>query len=79
MLASVAHDWPAEGTMKPLLTVEELSEKLQLSVSTLYRLARANKIPTVRLTARVLFDEDAVAEALRGVSTPTAVQEGREP
>ncbi len=47
------------------LTARQLAEVLQVSESTVRRLARKRRIPSVRLTPRILrFHLDAVREAL---------------
>jgi len=47
------------------LTAKQLAEILQVSESTVRRLAQKRRIPSVRLTARIIrFHLDAVREAL---------------
>ena len=47
------------------LTARQLAEILQVSESTVYRLAQKRRIPSVRLTPRIIrFHLDAVREAL---------------
>ncbi|HEV7395752.1 MAG TPA: helix-turn-helix domain-containing protein [Pyrinomonadaceae bacterium] len=47
------------------LTAGQLAEILQVSESTVYRLASKRRIPSVRLTPRIIrFHLDAVREAL---------------
>ena len=47
------------------LTASQLAEILQVSESTVYRLAHKRRIPSVRLTPRIIrFHLDAVREAL---------------
>jgi excisionase family DNA binding protein len=47
------------------LTARQLAEVLQVSASTVRRLARKRRIPSVRLTERIIrFHLDAVREAL---------------
>ena len=47
------------------LTARQLAEVLQVSESTVRRLARKRRIPSVRLTPRIIrFHLDAVREAL---------------
>lgn len=49
------------------LTARQLAELLQVSESTVRRLARAGRIPSVRLTPRILrFQLKAVLQALDG-------------
>jgi excisionase family DNA binding protein len=47
------------------LTARQLAEILQVSESTVYRLANKRRIPSVRLTSKIIrFHLDAVREAL---------------
>ena len=47
------------------LTAHQLAEILQVSETTVYRLAQKRRIPAVRLTPRIIrFHLDAVREAL---------------
>ena len=47
------------------LTAHQLAEILQVSETTVYRLAHKRRIPSVRLTPRIIrFHLDAVREAL---------------
>jgi len=47
------------------LTAKQVAEILQVSVSTVHRLAQKRRIPSVRLTPRIIrFHLDAVREAL---------------
>jgi len=64
------------GDQQQLLTIEDLSRRSRLSVSTLRRLARAGKIPFFQPSGkggRLLFPEDAIERAVVGSlpSTPT--------
>jgi excisionase family DNA binding protein len=59
------------------LTAKQLAEVLQVSESTVRRLAAKRRIPSVRLTPRIIrFHLDAVREALDvpRVSSPLGVQ-----
>jgi excisionase family DNA binding protein len=50
---------------KEFLTARQLATILQISESTVRRLARKHRIPSVRLTSRIVrFHLDAVREAL---------------
>jgi excisionase family DNA binding protein len=56
-----------EETREEFLTARQLAEVLQVSESTVRRLARDGRIPCVRLTARLLrFNLKAVYRALDG-------------
>ncbi len=46
--------------MEPLLTVEELSQKLHVGKSTIYRWVHFDYIPYVKLGTSVRFSESAV-------------------
>jgi excisionase family DNA binding protein len=49
-----------------LLTAEELAERLKIQPSTVRRWSRDGRIPTVRLSPKVVrYDYDAVVETLR--------------
>lgn len=49
-----------------LLTAEELGDHLRLSVKTVRQLARAGKIPYIRLSLKIVrYDLEAVTLALR--------------
>ncbi len=51
--------------MSEYLTATELGERLRLSREKVLLLARAGKIPAIRLSLKTIrFDPDAVAEAL---------------
>ncbi len=59
------------------LTAKQLAEVLQVSESTVRRLAAKRRIPSVRLTPRIIrFHLDAVREALDvpRISSPQGVQ-----
>ncbi len=47
--------------MKPLLNIKQASELTGLSVATLYKYVFLRTIPFVKLSTRVLFDEDSLA------------------
>ena len=53
------------GEREEFLTARQLADVLQVSESTVRRLARKRRIPSVRLTPRIIrFHLDAVREAL---------------
>ena len=59
------------------LTAKQLAEILQVSESTVYRMAQKRRIPSVHLTPRIIrFHLDAVREALDvpRTSAPKGVQ-----
>ena len=59
-----------EEAREEFLTARQLAEVLQVSESTVRRLAREGRIPCVRLTARLLrFNLKAVYRALDGSDT----------
>ena len=51
--------------MEPLLTVEELSQKLRVGKSTIYRWVHFDYIPHVKLGTSVRFSECAVEKWLK--------------
>jgi excisionase family DNA binding protein len=52
--------------MSPLLTVEDVARRLQLSRWLVYDLVKAGRLKAVRLTpGRLRFTEEAVEEAVR--------------
>ena len=48
--------------MSNLLTIQEASAKLNLKVSTLYKMTCQKRIPHVKITSRVMFDEERLAK-----------------
>ena len=59
-----------EEAREEFLTARQLAEVLQVSESTVRRLARGGRIPCVRLTPRLLrFNLKAVCRALDGTDT----------
>ena len=59
-----------EEAREEFLTARQLAEVLQVSESTVRRLARDGRIPCVRLTPRLLrFNQKAVFRALDGEDT----------
>lgn len=53
---------------KTILTINELSEKLRLSQTTIWRLRRAGVIPFFKAGKSVFFDYDDVLEKLKNSS-----------
>lgn len=62
---------PAHDGREEFLTARQLASVLQVSESTVRRLAREGRIPSVRLTPRLIrFNLKAVYKALDGTSRP---------
>ena len=62
---------PKEETREEFLTARQLAAVLQVSESTVRRLAREGRIPSVRLTSRLIrFNLKAVFRALDGTAKP---------
>jgi excisionase family DNA binding protein len=62
---------PKEDGREEFLTARQLAAVLQVSESTVRRLAREGRIPSVRLTPRLIrFNLKAVYKALDGNSRP---------
>ena len=60
---------PNDETREEFLTARQLAAVLQVSESTVRRLARGGRIPCVRLTPRLIrFNLKAVCKALDGTS-----------
>lgn len=60
---------PADGTREDFLTARQLASILQVSESTVRRLAREGRIPSVRITPRLVrFNLKAVRHALDGTA-----------
>ena len=63
---------PKDETREEFLTARQLAAVLQVSESTVRRLARAGRIPSVRLTPRLIrFNLKAVCKALDGTQRPS--------
>ncbi len=59
-----------DGAREDFLTARQLASIMQVSESTVRRLAREGRIPSVRLTTRILrFNLKAVRHALDGHAT----------
>ena len=67
---------PKEEAREEFLTARQLAARLQVSESTVHRLAREGRIPSVRLTPRLVrFNLKAVCRALEGSArTKTAAR-----
>ncbi|MDQ3585750.1 MAG: helix-turn-helix transcriptional regulator [Pyrinomonadaceae bacterium] len=62
-----------QATRQEFLTARQLAAVLQISASTVLRLAREGRIPVVRLTPHLLrFHLPSVREALDGTKTARA-------
>ena len=60
---------PKEDGREEFLTARQLAARLQVSESTVRRLAREGRIPSMRLTPRLIrFNLKAVCKALDGTS-----------
>jgi excisionase family DNA binding protein len=65
-----------EETREEYLTARQLASVLQVSESTVRRLAREGRIPCVRLTPRLIrFNLKAVCKALDGSRTHNAARD----
>ena len=56
--------------MEQLLTIEELSDKLKVSRSTVYRWVHYDFIPYIKLGGAIRFDEKSVWKWLRSRERP---------
>ena len=64
--AELARSLPEElETIAHALTAKNLAQLLQVSEVTIYKLAKANKLPSFRIGTAVRFDPRAVARWLR--------------
>ena len=62
-----------DGAREDFLTARQLASIMQVSESTVRRLAREGRIPSVRVTPRILrFNLKAVRHALDGHTRPRA-------
>ena len=59
-----------------VLTIDELSEYLKISKSTLYKLAQEGSVPCQKVGKHWRFHKDAVDEWLRQRGPSTATSEG---
>ena len=48
--------------MMTLMTIDEVSQLVRLSISTIYRLSSERKIPHVKVSGRLLFDNDRIEQ-----------------
>ena len=69
-----------DGTRDEFVTARQLAAFLKVSESTVRRLAREGRIPSVRLTPRLVrFNLKAVCRALDGDSRPRSPKQTAEP
>lgn len=69
-----------DGTREEFVTARQLAALLQVSESTVRRLAREGRIPSVRLTTRLVrFNLKAVCRALDADSRPRRPKQTAEP
>jgi excisionase family DNA binding protein len=65
--------------MSQLLTVREIAKRLRISRWAIYDMARDGRLPAVRLsTHKLLFDPEAVAEAIRRATGPKAAKKQKQ-
>jgi excisionase family DNA binding protein len=51
---------PVDSSSKHLLTVKQIAEYLNISVSTVYGMVSARRFPFLKIGSRVLFDLEAI-------------------
>jgi len=51
--------------MEKLLTIEEVSKVLRISISCIYKLASQQRIPVVRINNKLLFSEDQLEDWIK--------------
>jgi len=61
---------------KDILTIEELSEYLRISKSTLYKLVREGKIPSQKVGRHWRFSKVAIEKWMENTSTPSDESKG---
>jgi excisionase family DNA binding protein len=65
-------------TMSNLLTVSEVAARLRCSRWGVYAMAKDGRLPAVRLSSRrLLFDEDAVEQAVRNAQRQPTISSDR--
>ena len=70
----------ADGAREDFLTARQLASILQVSESTVHRLAREGRIPSVRITPRLVrFNLKAVRHALDGANARASRRNAAEP
>ena len=70
----------ADGAREDFLTARQLASILQVSESTVHRLAREGRIPSVRITPRLVrFNLKAVRQALDGANSRASRRNASEP
>ena len=76
-LAAPSAPSPAQPPSSGLVTADEIGEATHMSRSTVYELAKAGVLPSVRVGRRIRFDRERVMTALgsRPTATPAQVKE----
>jgi len=65
---------PAQQPSSGLVTADEIGEATHMSRSTVYELAKAGVLPSVRVGRRIRFDRERVMSVLASRSTATLLQ-----
>jgi excisionase family DNA binding protein len=65
---------PAQQPSSGLVTADEIGEATHMSRSTVYELAKAGVLPSVRVGRRIRFDRERVMSVLASRSTATLPQ-----
>jgi excisionase family DNA binding protein len=73
-LAGHSADSAALQPSSGLVTADEIGEATHMSRSTVYELAKAGVLPSVRVGRRIRFDRERVMSVLASRSTPTLAQ-----
>ena len=78
-MSGTAHTHESHPEREEFLTARQLAAVLQVSESTVRRLAQAGRIPSIRLTSRLLrFHLPAVRDALDGTPRKSARRQTQE-
>ena len=73
-LAAPSGASPARQPSSGLVTADEIGEATHMSRSTVYELAKAGVLPSVRVGRRIRFDREKVMSVLASRSTDTLPQ-----
>ncbi len=65
-MTSRNRDYNSAGSVPDVMTIEQLSSYLQLSRSTLYKLAQEGKLPGQKVGKHWRFSKQVIDEWLRG-------------